>query len=143
RTRGSRSSGSGRGSACRKIWRRRAGARSSAGSSRHERRRRDEGGRSGGGIEGGGRGAGASVPSIRAIAVASGKGGVGKTNVVANLAVALRRRGKRVIVIDADLGLANLDTLLGLNPRATIRHVLSGECTIQDVLVEGPAGIQI
>jgi flagellar biosynthesis protein FlhG len=82
-------------------------------------------------------------PTIRAIAVASGKGGVGKTNVVANLAVALRRRGKRVIVIDADLGLANLDTLLGLNPRATIRHVLRGECTIQDVLVEGPEGIQI
>jgi flagellar biosynthesis protein FlhG len=88
-------------------------------------------------------GAGAATPGIRAIAVASGKGGVGKTNVVVNLAVALRRRGQRVIVIDADLGLANLDTLLGLNPRATIRHVLHGERTIQDVLVEGPAGIQI
>ena len=88
-------------------------------------------------------GAGAAAPGLRAIAVASGKGGVGKTNVVANLAVALRRRGKRVIVMDADLGLANLDTLLGLNPRATIRHVLRGECTIRDVLVEGPGGIQI
>ncbi|TMA80414.1 MAG: MinD/ParA family protein [Deltaproteobacteria bacterium] len=79
----------------------------------------------------------------RTIAVASGKGGVGKTNIVANLAIALRRRGQRVIVVDADLGLANLDTLLGVNPRATLRHVLHGECPLRDVLVEGPAGIQI
>ncbi len=81
--------------------------------------------------------------SGRTIAIASGKGGVGKTNIVANLAIALRRRGKRVIVIDADLGLANLDTLLGVNPRATLRHVLRGECALRDVLVEGPAGIQL
>jgi flagellar biosynthesis protein FlhG len=80
---------------------------------------------------------------VRTIAVASGKGGVGKTNVVANLAVVLRRRGRRVIVFDADLGLANLDTLLGVNPRATLRHVLHGECTIQDVLVAGPGGIHL
>lgn len=80
---------------------------------------------------------------VRAIAVASGKGGVGKTNVVANLALALRRRGQRVIVIDADLGLANLDTLLGVNPRATLRHVLHGECAMRDVLIEGPGGIQL
>jgi len=80
---------------------------------------------------------------LRAIAVASGKGGVGKTNVVANLALALRRRGQRVIVLDADLGLANLDTLLGVNPRATLRHVLQGECALRDVLVEGPGGIQL
>jgi len=79
----------------------------------------------------------------RTIAVASGKGGVGKTNVVANLAIALRRRGQRVIVVDADLGLANLDTLLGVNTRATLRHVLHGECALRDVIVEGPAGIQI
>jgi flagellar biosynthesis protein FlhG len=81
--------------------------------------------------------------TVHTIAVASGKGGVGKTNVTANLAVALQRRGRRVIVIDADLGLANVDTLLGLNPRATLRNVLRGECTIQDTLVEGPAGMRL
>lgn len=79
----------------------------------------------------------------RVIAVASGKGGVGKSNVVANLAVALQRRRQRVIVFDGDLGLANLDTLLGLHPRATLRHVLHGECGIRDVMIEGPAGIRI
>lgn len=82
-------------------------------------------------------------PCVRAITVASGKGGVGKTNIVANLALALRRRGQRVIVIDADLGLANLDTLLGVNPRGTLRHVLNGECTLRDVLVDGPGGIKL
>ena len=84
-----------------------------------------------------------SEAGIRAIAVASGKGGVGKTNVVANLALALRRRRKRVIIVDADLGLANLDTLLGLNPRANLRHVLAGERSIEDVLVDGPAGMKV
>ena len=87
--------------------------------------------------------AAAGATSLRAIAVASGKGGVGKTIVVANLAAALRRRGQRVIVIDADLGLANLDTLLGISPHGTLRDVMRGECAIQDILVAAPGGITL
>ncbi len=92
-----------------------------------------------------GRGSAAVAPvsGFRAIAVSSGKGGVGKTNVVANLAVALAQRGQRVIVLDADLGLANLDTLLGLHPRATMRHVIRGECSLSEVLIDGPRGIRL
>lgn len=80
---------------------------------------------------------------IRVIAVASGKGGVGKTNVVANLALALQQEGLRVVVLDADLGLANLDTLLGLEPRGTLRDVLNGERALADVVTEGPGGIRV
>jgi flagellar biosynthesis protein FlhG len=83
----------------------------------------------------------AAVP--RVISVTSGKGGVGKTNTVANLAVALRRRGQRVLVLDADLGLANIDVILGISPKYTIRHVLAGEKTLSEVVVEGPEGIKI
>lgn len=79
----------------------------------------------------------------RVVAVSSGKGGVGKTNVVANWAVALGRSGKRVLVLDADLGLGNLDVLLGLVPRHTIEHALSGVCTLKEICLEGPAGIQV
>ncbi|MCP9450552.1 MAG: MinD/ParA family protein [Nitrospira sp.] len=79
----------------------------------------------------------------RVVAVSSGKGGVGKTNVVANWAVALGRSGKRVLVLDADLGLGNLDVLLGLVPRHTIEHALSGVCTLREICLEGPAGIQV
>lgn len=79
----------------------------------------------------------------RVIAVSSGKGGVGKTNVVANWAVALGRIGQRVLVLDADLGLGNLDVLLGLIPRRTIEHALSGVCTLKEICLEGPAGIQV
>ncbi|MCP9442999.1 MAG: MinD/ParA family protein [Nitrospira sp.] len=79
----------------------------------------------------------------RVVAVSSGKGGVGKTNVVANWAVALGRSGKRVLVLDADLGLGNLDVLLGLTPRHTIEHALSGVCTLKEICLEGPAGIHV
>jgi len=64
--------------------------------------------------------------SLRVLAVSSGKGGVGKTNIVANLAYVLSKQGKKVLVVDADLGLNNIDILLGLNPKFHIGHVLSG-----------------
>jgi flagellar biosynthesis protein FlhG len=77
------------------------------------------------------------------IAVTSGKGGVGKTNVVANLSVGLSELGKKVVVLDADFGLANLDVLLGLTPRYHLGHVLYGNKTLSEVMVQGPKGIQI
>lgn len=82
-------------------------------------------------------------PITQVIAVSSGKGGVGKTNVVASLAVAVAKTGKRVLVLDADLGLGNLDVLLGLVPQYTIEHVLSGTRCLDDILLTGPAGIQV
>lgn len=81
--------------------------------------------------------------ALRVLAVSSGKGGVGKTNIVANLAYALSKRGKRVLVIDADLGLNNIDILLGLTPKYHIGHVLSGEKNVEDILVKGPAGLTV
>jgi flagellar biosynthesis protein FlhG len=80
---------------------------------------------------------------IRVISVTSGKGGVGKTNVVANLAYAMTRLGKRVLVLDADLGLGNLDVLLGLAPKYHIGHLLSGEKSLSEILIKGPNGMLI
>lgn len=79
----------------------------------------------------------------RIIAVTSGKGGVGKTNVVANLAASLTELGKRVVVLDADLGLANIDVLLGLTPRFHLGHVLYGDKKLTDIMVAGPGGFRI
>ena len=81
--------------------------------------------------------------ALRVIAVSSGKGGVGKTNIVANMAYALSKRGKKVLVIDADLGLNNIDILLGLYPKFHIGHVLSGEKSIEDIVVKGPAELSV
>jgi flagellar biosynthesis protein FlhG len=80
---------------------------------------------------------------VRVIAVTSGKGGVGKTNVSVNLAVAFAALGREVMLLDADLGLANVDVLLGLSPRYNLSHVLAGQCGLEDILVDGPGGIRI
>lgn len=80
---------------------------------------------------------------IRVIAVTSGKGGVGKTNFTVNLALALAEYGQRVIILDGDLGLANVDIAFGLTARYTIEHLLSGEKTIEQILLTGPRGIGI
>lgn len=80
---------------------------------------------------------------VQVVAVTGGKGGVGKTNCSVNMAVALAEKGKKVMVMDADLGLANVDVLLGLKPMYNLSHVLEGECTLDDSIVIGPAGIQI
>lgn len=80
---------------------------------------------------------------IKVMAVTGGKGGVGKTNVSLNLAISLSKQGKRVLVLDADLGLANVDVLLGLRVDKNLSHVLRGECTLDDILVTGPHGVKI
>jgi flagellar biosynthesis protein FlhG len=80
---------------------------------------------------------------IRVIAVTSGKGGVGKTNFTINLALALTEYGQRVIILDGDLGLANVDIAFGLTARYTIEHLLSGEKTIEQIILAGPRGIGI
>ena len=77
------------------------------------------------------------------IGIASGKGGVGKTTVSANLAVALAAAGKKVMVFDADLGLANAQLALGCRTEYNFSHVLSGEKTVQEIIVEGPQGVKL
>ncbi|HCC53587.1 MAG TPA: flagellar synthesis regulator FleN [Desulfobulbaceae bacterium] len=79
----------------------------------------------------------------RVICVTSGKGGVGKTNIVTNLGYALAKAGKKVLILDADLNLANVDILLGLTPHYNLHHVFMGEKTLQEVLVQGPEGLLI
>ncbi len=80
---------------------------------------------------------------VRVMAVSSGKGGVGKSNVVINLAVAFDRMGLKVLIMDADLGLANIDILLGLAPKYNLSHVLNGQKKIEEVLVAGPGQVRI
>ncbi|HWR80666.1 MAG TPA: flagellar synthesis regulator FleN [Pseudomonas sp.] len=80
---------------------------------------------------------------VQVIAVTGGKGGVGKTNVSVNLALALADLGRRVMLMDADLGLANIDVLLGLSAKKTLADVITGECDLRDVLIQGPGGIRI
>lgn len=80
---------------------------------------------------------------MRTIAVTGGKGGVGKTNISANLAVALADMGKRTLLLDADLGLANLDVVLGLAPKYTLADLIAGRCTLDEVIIEGPGGVLV
>ena len=80
---------------------------------------------------------------VRVIAVTGGKGGVGKTNVSVNLAVSLAEMGKRTLLMDADLGLANVDVLLGLSPKFTLADLVAGRCQLEDVLLEGPEGLMV
>ena len=80
---------------------------------------------------------------VRVFAVISGKGGVGKTNVSVNLSVSLAESGKNVVLLDADLGLANVDVILGLQSQFNLSHVLSGEKSLREVMIEGPGGIKV
>lgn len=85
----------------------------------------------------------ADAPAARVVAVTSGKGGVGKSNIALNVAVALRRAGKRVCLLDANFGLANIDLLCGLNGYWNLAHVVSGARNVADVLLQGPEGVRV
>jgi len=80
---------------------------------------------------------------VKVIAVTGGKGGVGKTTVSANLAVSIAAQGRDVMLVDADLGMANVDVILGLHTRFHLGHVVKGECTLEEAIVTGPHGLQI
>jgi len=80
---------------------------------------------------------------VKVITVTGGKGGVGKTNVCANLAVAMSMLGRRVMLFDGDLGLANVDVLFGLQPQYTMADVVRGERTLPEIVVSGPAGVMV
>ncbi len=79
----------------------------------------------------------------RIITIASGKGGVGKTSLTVNLAIALSKAGQKVMILDADLGMANVDIMMGLTPRCTLYDVLQGHKTLQEIIIEASAGVSI
>src|SRR5690349_6433020 len=80
---------------------------------------------------------------VRVISITGGKGGIGKTTLSVNLATAFAKRRKKVLLFDADLGLANVDVLLGLSPSKNIHDVLSGSCELKDICIQGPHGLKI
>lgn len=82
-------------------------------------------------------------PSTRTIAVVSGKGGVGKTTFATNLALALERSGRRTLLVDGDWGMANVDLLLGLHPSFTLHHVVLGDRSIREIVLETEEGLQV
>jgi len=87
--------------------------------------------------------AGRPAPRGRITAITSGKGGVGKTFLSANLAAALAARGERVLVLDADLGLANLDVVLNLEPKLTLHDVFTARCTLEQAILAAPGGFSV
>ena len=84
-----------------------------------------------------------TINAPKVIAITSGKGGVGKTNVVGNLAIACQRMGKRVLIFDADLGLANIDIIFGINPKYNIEDVIKGKKELSQIIVKGPEDVAI
>jgi flagellar biosynthesis protein FlhG len=83
------------------------------------------------------------IKPVRVVAITSGKGGVGKTNLSVNIGVALAMAGRRVAILDADMGLANVDILLGMFPEYNLSHVLSGEKSLKEIMMTGPAGLKV
>lgn len=83
------------------------------------------------------------IAQAEIVAITSGKGGVGKSSLTVNLGVTLARSGYRVCILDADTGLANVNILLGLRPEKSLEHVVSGDCRIDDILLEGPYGLKV
>ncbi|MDW3094376.1 MAG: P-loop NTPase [Gammaproteobacteria bacterium] len=84
-----------------------------------------------------------SEHKVRCIAITGGKGGVGKTNISINLATSFSKLNKRVMLLDADFGLANVDVVLGLSPESNLLHVIENKCSLQDILLDGPEDIKI
>jgi flagellar biosynthesis protein FlhG len=80
---------------------------------------------------------------VKVVAITGGKGGVGKTLTAVNLGAALARLGRRTMLLDADLGLANVDVLLGLHARLNLEHVINGECALEDVILTAPSGLRV
>lgn len=80
---------------------------------------------------------------IKVVSITSGKGGVGKTQVVSSLALALREQGKRVLIFDGDMGLANIDIIYNISPEYNLKHLLNGSKKIDEVLCEGPEGVMV
>jgi flagellar biosynthesis protein FlhG len=80
---------------------------------------------------------------VKVITVTGGKGGVGKTNIAANLSVALSMLGRRVMLLDADLGLANVDVMFGLQPHHNLADVIRGERSLNEIIINGPAGVMV